>query len=201
MAQPAPDQKDGEKTEITEHERPGEARIDMGQEIGAGNAPDDAWNHQPTEQPPVDVAMDQVIGARCCRRETLNCVNGGGDLRGRHTESDKQRAGKDTKGHAQRAVHQLRREPDSHERQDVGQRQRGKIDHPPVSTSSNHSDPQWDRKVGSAGFSSTPRVAPPRMNSRKREWPYAPITSRLAPCSTHNVLIASDIALSPRSAC
>ena len=34
-----------------------------------------------------------------------------------------------------------------------------------------HSGSQWENKIGSGGFESMLRVAPPKMNSLTREWP------------------------------
>lgn len=58
---------------------------------------------------------------------------------------------------------------------------------------------QCDIRTGSRGFSRTSRVAPPRMNSRNREWPNAPMTSKSDSLVRASCWSACPILRSPRS--
>jgi hypothetical protein len=46
-----------------------------------------------------------------------------------------------------------------------------------------HGRTQCDMSVGIVIDASSPRVTPPRMNSRNREWPYPPMTMKSAETS------------------
>jgi hypothetical protein len=48
---------EAERAQISEHDRLGGRRIDLGEDVGAEHSADNAGNGEPEEQPPVDILM------------------------------------------------------------------------------------------------------------------------------------------------
>ena len=118
MRRGARQQIDADQHEIAEHERLHHARVDVAQQPGSGHSADQAGHEQPDEQPPVDIAMEQVADSRDGGGEGLDDMDVGRCARRRHAHHRHQQGiADDAERHAQRAVDDLRGEADEDEGQ------------------------------------------------------------------------------------
>ena len=126
----APDEVDADGCQIDLDEWLDDRPVDVGEEIGARNAADDAGYDEPREQSPIDILVQDVADRRDAGGEGFGGMDAGRSAAGRDTERQQQRAGDHAIGHAERPIDHLRAEADQDEGQNVAEIGDEGVDHP-----------------------------------------------------------------------
>jgi len=120
--QAAPQQVKTDTREVGQHERLDHIGMERGQHIGSGHAANDPGDEQADEQLAVDIAVQQVADSGRRRGKALNQMDPLRGLRRGHAQHPDQQGVRDNaKGHAKRAIDQLRRKAHRNEREQVGE--------------------------------------------------------------------------------